>query len=187
MNITIGFIILITVLLLTAFNYFNTVNQTKESFKSNGLLIIQETMDKVNSRFKQVENTVEMIANDSRILSYGNELVPHSDLEVLKYLNSCYDFNRFDLHKEGLSYVKNLIDDILLITDRDYLIVRKLHFSSYNIKSHLESEWFQLAYKNKGKNIWTDHFVNLPSRPLISTSEGVDPLLNKGREGKLTK
>lgn len=179
MNITIGFIILITVLLLTGFNYFNTLIQTKENFKNNGMLIIQETMDKINSRFKLVESTVEMISNDSRILDYGNKLVDtNSDVEVLKYLNSCYDFNRFDLHKEGLSYVKNLIDDILLITDKEYLILRKLHFSTYNIKNHLESDWFKSAYENKGKSIWTDHFVNSPSQLLFTGTENVDPLLN---------
>ncbi len=180
MNITIGLIILVTVCLLTGFTYYNTLNQTKQNFKNNGLLILQETMDKINSRLKLVENTVEMIANDSRILNYGNELITtNSDVEVLRYLNSCYDFNRFDLHQEGLSYVKNLIDDILLITDDNYLIVRKLHFSTYNIKSHLQSEWFQMAYHNKGKSMWTDHFLNSPSKSLFNSNNKQDiPLLN---------
>lgn len=179
MNITIGFIILATILLLTCFTYFHTLNQTKDNFKQNGLLILQETMDKINSRFRLIENTVEMISNDSRVLDYGNELIEtSSDIEVERYLNSCYNFNQFDLHNEGMSYVKNLIDDILLITDKDYLIVRKLHFSSYNILSYLESDWFKLAYENKGKSLWTDHFLNMPSKQLIYSKHNVDPLVN---------
>lgn len=179
-NITIGLIILATVLLLTVFTYINTLNQTKQNFKDNGLLILQETMDKINSRLRLVENTMEMISNDSRILDYGNDSSDtKNELEVWKYLNSCYAFNQFDLHREGLSYVKNLIDDILFIsTDRDYLIIRKLHFSSYNILNYMESEWFKKAYENKGKSIWTDHFFNAHSQYLANSKEDLDPILN---------
>ncbi|NLM74215.1 MAG: histidine kinase [Clostridiaceae bacterium] len=168
-NITIGVIILVTILVLTCFTYLHTLNQTKNNFKQNGLLILQETMDKINSRFRLIENTVEMISTDSRVLDYAsNESGKSNELEAYKYLNSCYNFNSFDLHDEGLSYVKNLIDDILLITDKNYLIVRKLHFSSYNILSYRESEWFKHAYENKGKSVWTDHFLNDSSNQYYS-------------------
>lgn len=165
-NITIGIIILLTVSSITAFTYFNTLNQIKNNFKDTGLLILQETMDKINSRFKLIENTIMMISNDSRIMNFGLDKDINEN-EINKYLNSCYEFNKYDTHQEGLAYVQNLIDDIIFINDSSIVIARRLHFTSYNIRSQLGNEWFKKAYKNKGKLIWTDCFINSSSQQLL--------------------
>jgi len=179
-NIAIGVIILITIFLILTITYVNTFNQTKENFKETGLLILQETMDKINSRLKLAENTAIMISNDSRILNYTYSSNSTSEAEISRYLNNCLDFNKYDTHEEGLAYIENLIDDIIFISEKSIIITRKLNFTSYNIRRELNNEWFKKAYFNKGRLIWSDYFYNSSSEQLVkSTSSELNSRLNQ--------
>ena len=179
-NIAIGVIILITIFLILTITYVNTFNQTKENFQETGLLILQETMDKINSRLKLAENTAIMISNDSRILNYTYSSNSTSEAEISRYLNNCLDFNKYDTHEEGLAYIENLIDDIIFISEKSIIITRKLNFTSYNIRRELNNEWFKKAYFNKGRLIWSDYFYNSSSEQLVkSTSSELNSRLNQ--------
>lgn len=179
-NIAIGVIILITIALISSITYAKTLNQTKENFKETGLLILQETMDKINSRLKLAENTALMISNDTRILSYSDASNNVSESEISRYLNNCYEFNKYDTHQEGLAYIENLIDDIMFISDKSIIIARRLNFTPYNIRRELNNEWFKKAYANKGKLIWTDFFYNSSSEQIVkSNSDELNSRLNQ--------
>lgn len=179
-NIVIGVIILITIALISSITYVKTLNQTKENFKETGLLILQETMDKINSRLKLAENTALMISNDSRILNYTDASNSGSESEISRYLNNCYEFNKYDTHQEGLAYIENLIDDIMFISDKSIIIARRLNFTSYNIRRELSNAWFKRAYEHKGKLIWTDFFYNSSSEQTVKgNSDELNTRLNQ--------
>ncbi|WP_198543921.1 sensor histidine kinase [Petroclostridium xylanilyticum] len=169
-NVIIGFIILATIAIITAITYIKSFNYIKESFKETGLLILQETTDKINARLKLVENTALMISTDSRIQDYLDSSKSVSESEVGKYLNSCIDFNKYDIHDKGLTYIQNLIDDIIFVTHESTVIARRLHFTAYNFRNHLGNEWFQNAYQAKGKLVWTNCFYNNSAEQILKNS-----------------
>lgn len=169
-NIILGFLLLATISVLTTNTYISTLNQIKSNLTNSSLLVLQETADKINSRLKLVESTVKMISKDSRILSFAQTPNSSSEGEVEGYLNNCIDFNKYDLHQEGIAYEGNLIDDIIFTTDRNIIIARKMHFTSYNIHSLFDNEWFTKAADNRGKLIWTDLFYNKFYEDLLTGS-----------------
>lgn len=167
LNVTIGFIILMAVTLITAITYIKSFSYIKQSFRASGLLILQETANKVNSRLKLVENTALMISADSRIQEYTETA---EDIQkVGRYLNNCIDFNKYDVLGEK-TYTQNLIDDIIFVTDQTTIITRRLHFTTYNIRSFLRNQWFEEAFQNKGKLIWTDCFYNQSAEQILKNS-----------------
>ncbi|MCX8131214.1 MAG: sensor histidine kinase [Clostridia bacterium] len=166
-NIVIGLIILAAMISVMAFAYTKTQSQVKANFTESGHMILQETVDKVNSRLKIVENTILMISNDSRIINYSSVSKDTSEREINKYLNNCIDFNKYDIYQEGLAYIQNFVDDLIYINDRSTVVARRLHFTTYNINKGLDNPWFKKAYENKGKLIWTDHFYNSTSEKML--------------------
>jgi two-component system sensor histidine kinase YesM len=169
-NLILGFLLLVTISVLTANTYINTLNQINQNLINSSLLVLQETADKINSRLKLVESTVSMISKDSRILSFAQASNNSNESEVEGYLNNCIDFNKYDLHQEGIAYERNLIDDIIFTTDKNIIVARKLHFTTYNVRSLFDNSWFLKAAENKGKMIWTDLFYNKSYEDLLTGS-----------------
>ncbi len=170
-SIILGFLLLATISVLTANTYINTLNQIKHSLTNASLLMLQETADKINSRLKLVESTVLMISKDSRVLSFAETSNTSNEGEVEGYFNNCIDFNKYDLHQEGIAYEGNLIDDIIFTTDKNIIIARKLHFTTYNVRSLFGNEAFARAAANKGKMIWSDLFYNDSYEDLLTGSD----------------
>ncbi|MCG8500829.1 MAG: sensor histidine kinase [Firmicutes bacterium] len=179
-NVVIGFIILVTILTITIITYVRSVSYIKQSLKETGLILLKETANKIDSRLKLIENTALMISNDSRIQNYtgGKENITES--EINKYLISSLSFNKYDVQEGGMTYVQNLIDDIILMTEKGTVIARRIHFSTYDIRSQLDNYWFRKALKNKGKLIWTDCFYNDTAEQISKDTRGnLDAQLNQ--------
>lgn len=160
-DLIIGVFLLAAITLLSANTYIKTLNQMKQNFKETGMLVLQETADKINSRFRMVENTASMIVKDLRILNFASSLDNINETEINRYLNNCINLNKYDLHQKGLAYQENLIDDIIFTTSNNIMIARRLHFTTYNVPALFKNNpWFKRAVENKGKLIWTDLFFN---------------------------
>lgn len=159
LNLVIGSIILIVMAILTTTIYMNSFNYIKKNYEETGRLILQETVEKIDSRLKLAENTAFMISSDSRIQNFNSRSTSIS--EVNSYLNDCIDFNRYETFENGTTNrMQNIIDDIIFINDDSTIIARKINFTSYNIKNQLSEEWLKKAYAEKGKLVWTNILYN---------------------------
>lgn len=167
-NIVIGLIILVAIAFITSITYIKTLNYTEQTFIDNGNIILQETVDKINSRLKLVENTVYMLSSDSRIQNYKDV----TENEINSYLNNCIYFNNYEIHQNGVTSVNNLIDDVIFVTDKDTFIAKRLHFTVYNIYQLLQNQWFQKAFDNKGSLVWTNSSYNESTESILKNNNG---------------
>ncbi|MBC2579499.1 sensor histidine kinase [Clostridium sp. DJ247] len=167
-NIIIGLITLVAIIFIISIYYIRTLNYAEKTFIDNGNIMLQETVDKVNSRLKLVENTVYMLSTDSRIQDYKK--VTENDIN--SYLNNCIYFNNYEIHQNGISSVNNLIDDIIFVTDKNTFIAKRLHFTVYNIHKQLENQWFKQAFNNKETLVWTSCSYNESTESILKINEG---------------
>ena len=159
-NIIIGTIFLIAIFSITSISYVKTLNYTRKNFEENGTIILQETQDKINSKLNLVENTVSLISKDSRIQNYNTMEKSIDEGDITAYLNNCIEFNKYDVHEDGLIYINNIIDDLIFIADHNPIIARRIHFTVYNIANYLNNEWFRAAQEDSGRLVWTQPFYN---------------------------
>lgn len=179
-NLIIGFIILIAIFFISSISYVKTLNYTKKNFEENGTIIVQETQDKINSKLNLVENTVSLISKDARIQNYNVPGVNINEGEITAYLNNCIEFNKYDVHEDGLIYINNIIDDLIFIADQNPIIARRIHFTVYNISKYLNNEWFKAAEQDSGRLIWTKPFYNGSAEDILKpNSREVESQLNQ--------
>lgn len=177
LNFVIGTLILLTIISIAAVTYLRTINILHDNFRDTNMTILTETKEKINSRFRSLEKTMQLMSTDYRVQNYISSSGQVSDRDLYKYFNDCINLHKYKVNRDGITYVYDLIDDIIFLNEKRNFVSRRYNFNIDNINRLKKEQVFVKAYEKKGELKWTDLFYNQLSEDYVKTNFNGDPKL----------
>jgi len=160
LNFIIGTLIFFTVIIIAFVTYTLLVDFLNENFEYSQVTILNETSEKINSRLKAVERTIQMITSDYRLQNYLDDSREVADSDIYEYFNDCIVLNKYKVERDGITYVDDLIDDIIFLNPKRDFVSRRYSIDISNVNKLKDTPVFRSAFEEKGKLLWTDVFYN---------------------------